>query len=93
MSDKTVRQKISKKQQREAEAKRRERGRSKQAAHVAKMKAEGKTLIRFWVTEEEKAVLEKIRSMLPKLVGLERQKAVSADHTENPSSEEAEGQH
>ncbi len=93
MSDKTVRQKISKKQPREAEATRRERGRSKQAAHVAKMKAEGKTLIRFWVTEEEKTVLEKIRSMLPKLVGLERQKAVSADHTENPSSEEAEGQH
>ena len=85
----TVGKKISKKQQRERVEKRREKGRSKQAAHVAKMKAEGKTLVRFWVTDEEKNVLEKVRSMLPKLVELERKKPekVSADHTENFSSE------
>ncbi len=81
----TVRQKISKKQQREAEAKRRAAGRSKQAAYVARMKAEGKKLIRFWVTDEERTVLDKVRSMLPQLVELERQNKVSADPEETPS--------
>lgn len=89
----TVRQKISKKQQREAEAKRRAAGRSKQAAYVARMKAEGKKLIRFWVTDEERTVLDKVRSMLPQLVELERQNKVSADPEETPSSDEAKGQH
>ena len=92
MNGLTVGKKISKKQQRERVEKRRAAGRSKQAAYVAKRKAEGKILIRFWVTEEEKLVLEKVRSMLGKLVELEREKPeeVSADHTENFSSE---GQH
>ena len=72
MSDKTVRQKISKKQQREAEAKRRAAGRRKQAAYVARRKAEGRSLIRFWVSAEERAILERIRVALPKLVEMER---------------------
>jgi len=72
MSDKTVRQKISKKKQREAEVRRRERGRAKQAAYVARRKAEGRSLIRFWVTAEERIILERIRAALPKLVEMER---------------------
>lgn len=93
MTRQTVRPKRSKKQQREAEAKRREQGRSKQRSYIARKKAEGKLLIRFWVTPDEKKVLEKIRLMLPELVQLELEKTVSTNPTENTSSEKAEGQY
>ena len=76
MTRQTVRPKRSKKQQREVEAKRRERGRSRQAAFVARKKGEGRSLVRVWVTDEEKAVLKKMILMLPELVQMDREKSV-----------------
>ncbi len=89
MSDKTVRQKISKKQQREKELKRKALGRRKQAAYVARMKAQGKSLIRFWVTAEERVILERVRAALPKWVEMER----AEKGTKESSSKNTKGQH
>jgi len=86
----TVGKKISKKQQREAEKKRRAAGREKQQRYVNKQKAAGKTLFKIWVTAEEKKVFEKVRSMLPKLVELERKEAVSTNQQETSKEEEKE---
>lgn len=90
MKKSTVRQKASKKQQREQVEKRRERGRAKQSAFVARKKAEGRTLVKFWVTEDEKKVLDKIRLMLPKLVELEKDKAVSPNQESSSQGESPE---
>jgi hypothetical protein len=55
----------------------RAKNRQYQALHYSRKKAEGKTLVKIWVTPEEKEFLRGVIKVLPDLMEQKRKKSLS----------------